>query len=413
MLRPTRRHSRWVPRRPCAAATLRRRYAPTLRVRAAPRRRRRANAGSVSVARYSCGKPIRQPFAGRCGLRTTVVAVHRAGRVLRVISRHRVEQRARCRRRSAPSARLDRGSTRTRPCRSAIRDPYVGFSPQMPLKRGRLADRSAGVGTGCRRCQSRGDRGSRTARRTAGHARRIPRIAHGAVVARFARRAHRELVHVGLAEHHRAGRVEARDDGCVVRRDEVVEHLRTAARTDAARAEDVLVRDRQTGQRRRPFRSRSVASAAAACASARSARHRDEAVVARVEPFDPIEIEARQLDAGELPALSPSCQVSEGGERIHHSTTRGTRYRPSRTAGAICWNSSRSTRSVTSSARRRCVASSGWASGSTSSRWARGERVDHRDDARRDRRARVDVRRDREPSAPKCRACRCRARGSS
>ena len=100
------------------------------------------------------------------------------------------------------------------------------------------------------------------------------------------------------------------------------------------RAEDVFVRDRQPGQRRRG----SGAQLRIGSGSLRQrtfARHGDEAVVLRVEALDAVEIEARQLDAGELPAPESVGQVGEGRERIHHSTTRGTRYRPSRTDGAI------------------------------------------------------------------------------
>ena len=71
----------------------------------------------------------------------------------------------------------------------------------------------------------------------------------GPIVRGLAGRAHRELVHVGLAEHDRAGRIEPLDDVRVVGRDEVRQHLRAAGREPAPRAENVLLGDRDTGER--------------------------------------------------------------------------------------------------------------------------------------------------------------------
>ena len=116
-------------------------------------------------------------------------------------------------------------------------------------QRRRLADRAAGIGRRGSRCQARGDRGRRAARGAAGHARRVPGIAHRPEVAGLVGRAHRELVHVGLAEHHGAGLAQPLDHGGVVGRDEVRQHARAAGGPLAAGTEDVLVRDRHAGQR--------------------------------------------------------------------------------------------------------------------------------------------------------------------
>lgn len=59
---------------------------------------------------------------------------------------------------------------------------------------------------------------------------------------------HRELVHIRLAEEDGAGGVQARDDGRVIDRDKVLEHLRGAGGADAARRDDILQRHRHAEQ---------------------------------------------------------------------------------------------------------------------------------------------------------------------
>jgi hypothetical protein len=66
--------------------------------------------------------------------------------------------------------------------------------------------------------------GCRTARRAAGRTLEIPRVPDRAEIARLVRGAHRELVHVGFAEHDGAGAGQALDDGRIIGRDEVVEY---------------------------------------------------------------------------------------------------------------------------------------------------------------------------------------------
>ena len=104
--------------------------------------------------------------------------------------------------------------------------------PGHAAQRGGLADRAAGVRGGGDGREPRGDRGGRTARGAAGHHRRVPGIAHRPEVAGLVGRAHGELVHVRLAEHHRAGGLELGDHSGVIGRDEVVEHARAAGGAD-------------------------------------------------------------------------------------------------------------------------------------------------------------------------------------
>src|SRR5690606_16787327 len=103
--------------------------------------------------------------------------------------------------------------------------------------------------------------------------------------------------HVGLAQRDHAGRVEAFDHVCVVRADEVGEHFGRAGRTQTFGAEDVLVRERDTGQRAGgpggDGRVGGFGLFEGVCAV-----YGDEAVELAVEPLDAVEEQLGELDAG-------------------------------------------------------------------------------------------------------------------
>ena len=71
-----------------------------------------------------------------------------------------------------------------------------------------------------------------------------------AVGAVLGARAHGELVHVRLADHHGAGLAQLFVDVAVVGRDEVLEDLRTGSRAHALRDDEVFHGDGDAGQRR-------------------------------------------------------------------------------------------------------------------------------------------------------------------
>ena len=115
----------------------------------------------------------------------------------------------------------------------------------------RLPDRAAGVGAGReRRLEGREHRARATAG-AAGDAVQVPRVVRRAVGGVLGRAAHRELVHVGLAEDRQAGLAQLGHDGRVVGRDPALEDLAAARRRQALRRHDVLDRDRHAGERRR------------------------------------------------------------------------------------------------------------------------------------------------------------------
>ena len=108
----------------------------------------------------------------------------------------------------APGERRDAGP----------RDPPVGrLEPVYAAERRRYPHRAVGVRAERERHQPGGDGGARTARRAAGDALGIARVAHRPVMRVLAGEAVGELVHVGQADEDRAGRLQPRDSRRVLR----------------------------------------------------------------------------------------------------------------------------------------------------------------------------------------------------
>ena len=123
------------------------------------------------------------------------------------------------------------------------------LQPDQSAERRGLADRAAGVGADRPRHQAGGDGRGAAARRPAGHALGVPRVADRAVAGVLVRRAHRELVHVGLAEHRRAGVLELLDRRGGVGRLVAVEDATAARAGHAVHAEQVLDAERHAAER--------------------------------------------------------------------------------------------------------------------------------------------------------------------
>ncbi len=156
--------------------------------------------------------------------------------------------------------------------------------------------------------------GERGARLFAAPVRRQPGRGDRAVIGGLVRRAHRELVHVELAEHHRAVAPEMGGDGRLVGRLEAVEDVAAGLGVDALGGVEVLDPDRQALERA-AFALARRASLAAAMASAFSGGDGDEGV----EPLgalDRREMRPGQLDAGDRPGFQLIARLGErqGGE---------------------------------------------------------------------------------------------------
>ena len=115
---------------------------------------------------------------------------------------------------------------------------------------GGLLDRAAGVGAERPRREPGRDRRRRAAGGAAGNARGIPGIARRSVGRVLGGRAHRELVHVRLADRAQPARGTALGDGRVVDGLEAFEDLGAGGRLDPARRDHVLERDRDAFSRR-------------------------------------------------------------------------------------------------------------------------------------------------------------------
>ena len=247
-----------------------------------------------------------------------------AGGIARVVAFHEAQQQAQVRGAARHRAALvEAGGERHH---AVAGDAPVGrLEAADAAERGRLADRAAGVRSGRRRHEAGGDGRRGAAGRPARHAAWIPGIGDGAEPARFIGGAHRELVHVGLAQHHRAGGLEALNHRGVVGRDELAEHPRAARGGDAFGAEDVLVRQRHAAQ---------IAEAFGGDGRVRLARRRqrllfahcDEAV-AVVGANAPQTLPGEFLGADGLAAqrLHGSADGRKRFAAVVHSTTRGTR----------------------------------------------------------------------------------------
>ena len=130
------------------------------------------------------------------------------------------------------------------------RDRAVGrLQADDAAERGRLADRAAGVGAERAGGEAAGDRRRRAAGGAAGDAAAVPGVEDRPVGGVLVRAAHRELVHVGLAEDAGAGGVEAAHRGRRVGRQVALEDPRAGGGRRALGGEDVLDRDRDAAER--------------------------------------------------------------------------------------------------------------------------------------------------------------------
>ena len=83
----------------------------------------------------------------------------------------------------------------------------------------------------------------------------------------------------------------------VIGGDEVFQHARAARRRPSRGAEEILVRDRNAGERHR-VAARDACVGRARLREGLLAIDGDEGVEARIEALDPLEARRRQLDAG-------------------------------------------------------------------------------------------------------------------
>ena len=123
-----------------------------------------------------------------------------------------------------------------------------GLHAHDAAQRRRLADGAAGVGAQGPERLAGGHRGGGAARRAAGHGAQVPGVVGGAEGRVLGRRAHGELVHVGLAQHDDVIAPDAAHRRGGVDRLVVAEHLRAAGGGDALGDHVVFDGGGQAGQ---------------------------------------------------------------------------------------------------------------------------------------------------------------------
>ena len=178
-----------------------------------------------------------------------------------------------------------------------------------------LADRAAGVGADRERRLERGEHRARAAARAAGDPVEVPRVVRRAVGRVLGRGAHRELVHVGLAEDRQAGLAQLRHDRRVVRRDPALEDPAAARRRQALGRHDVLDGDRHAGEgaealaRLTPLVDRARLGEGALGVDVEVGVH------LAVDGGDPVEVRLGHLDGADGLAREGVGQVGGGGPR--------------------------------------------------------------------------------------------------
>ncbi len=169
------------------------------------------------------------------------------------------------------------------------------------------------------------------ARRAAGHALAVPRVAGRLEGAVLGRRAHRELVHVRLADHDRARRLEPRDRGRVEGRAVALEDPRAAGRGQAGDVQHVLHGHRHARERRgAALRSARAASRRRARVERAVGGDEQEGVDPGLHGRDAVEVRPRHLLAGDLAGGDAAADLRGGqpDEAAHPPITRGHAEEP-------------------------------------------------------------------------------------
>ena len=165
-------------------------------------------------------------------------------------------------------------------------------------ERGRHTDRTAGVGPERRGDETRGHGRAGTGGGTSGHARSpgVPRVHRVTVVRVASERAVRELVHVQLAQHDRAGAGEPRHDRRVRPGHAVGQDARARCRPNAGRVEEILEPDRHAVEWSERLTREDAGERGVRRLERRLCAHRDERTERAVERRDPIETGAHDFD---------------------------------------------------------------------------------------------------------------------
>jgi len=275
-----------------------------------------ADAQALDIGLAGRGRHARQRRIDRGGIRR-VVAAHD------LVQQRRVEHGT-----SARSGLVERRGHRDH---AVAGDAAIGgLDADRSGDRGRLADRTAGIGAD----RQRSLEGRQARRRTAARATRdplqIPRIAGRTVGGGLGRGTHRELVQIRLAEDHQAGGKQPVDDRGVVRRNPALQNARAGRRGQPLIAEEVFDPDRHSCQGAQLLAGRDPGVHRACLLQGALGIDGQEGVNVGVHLFDAIKTLAGDLFGALFPGGDPAAEFGCGlGDRGRHhcsrSKMRGTR----------------------------------------------------------------------------------------
>ena len=192
----------------------------------------------------------------------------------------------------------------------AVADPSpAGLEPEQATAAGRDPDRTAAVAALGERSQTGRDRGRRTAARTPGPARAVPRRAGGRPDQGLGVAGQAELRRAGLAQADRAGRAHPADDVVVERRDEPGIDRAAVADRHALDVVQVLDRHRHAGQRRGQLAARGQRLLLAGLGQRQLRRHRDERAEPAIVSRDPVQEVLGDVDRGDVPGRDGPAEV--------------------------------------------------------------------------------------------------------
>ena len=218
-----------------------------------------------------------------------------------------------------------------------------------------LTDRTTGIRAQSQRRHERRNSSSGTTSGAAGDTLKIPRVSGTTVSGVLGRRAHSELVHVGLTQDRHSSLVQKLDDSCIVGRQPSLKDLRRTGRGNASGHHVVLDRNGHACQARQFFPSGTTRIHVGSSCKSTLTIDIQEGVDLGVNRIDAIQACLSELNRSDFTATQQVSKLAGGllQQRIHQSSSKicGTKNIPSSCAGACAKTSSRSSVGPTTSSR--------------------------------------------------------------
>ena len=189
-------------------------------------------------------------------------------------------------------------------------------------------DRASRIRPHRRRAQTRGHRNRAPAARPSRDSLQVAWIVRRAEMDVVARHSVSEFVQVRFPQHDGARRAQPCHNLRIAVRHELRQDLRPGGRPHTFRPDVVLQRDGNAMERSPPASARDFPLRPLRLRQRRLPHHRQVGIQPRIQPFDPLEIRAHQVDRRELPRAHEFGQLRDGQEwQFLRGTCRG---RPTR-----------------------------------------------------------------------------------